>query len=297
MGIGIIDIPDQPPEGHSLPGAGGIGEGGLVAGPGEALLKGVLGDILGDRTVQMKGPALGRGGEDLDLCDVAVAETGCRGIVPDAAVPVLVLLLKACPHILVAEDVQPLGVHRGVCQEEEAHPVTVRVLLTGIPPGQHRRPLPGLRVIDIIVREFDLIAVRRGQLDLVPGRHSADQVAEVHDVGPLDRLVYLVEVLILGRIPLVAPVEDRTLHDVRGIPVTHHRQVLLHPGGRHRLLVDYCLSIPLVLDDLKLGGLCRDRHGKNQQKYAEDHRRSIRSEHSRSPMLPDHDHYQYKLEW
>ena len=282
--VAVVHVSDETPERHPFPGAVRVRVGGAVAGPPEALLEVGLGDVTLDGPVQQHGPVGRRRREDLDLRDVPVRELGGRRQVVLAAVPAPVLRVHALSHVLVAEDMEPVRVGRGVGPEEETHAVLIAVALAGRPPGENGRTLPRQGGDDVVVGEPDRETVARGDLHLATGLHASDEVAEVLEIGPLDGLVHLVEVAVLGRVPLGrvggCGLDDRALEEVGGDAVPEDGEVALHPGDIVGHLGRDGRAVVRIADDLHLGRLRRGRNdqeqdeGQAEKQVARSHRQS-----------------------
>ena len=271
--VAVVDVPDEPPEGHALPFAVGVRVAGAVTLPPEALLEVGLGDVALDGPVQQHRPVGRRGRVDLDLRDVPVRELGGRRQVVLAAVPAPVFRVHGLAHVLVAEDVEPVRVRRVVGPEEEADAVLIPVALAERPPGKHRRALPRQGGDDVVVGEPDREPVARGDLHLAAGLHAPDEVAEVLEVGPPDGLVHLVEVGVLGRVPLGriggSFVHHGALEEVGGGSVPEDGEVALHPGDVVGHLGRDGGAVARVADHLHLGRLRGGRGGHEQDEDQE----------------------------
>ena len=105
------------------------------------------------------------------------------------------------PHVIIAKDMFPLTVYRGVSKEDQAHPgeISRRVPhslslpdtgLFTIIPADHYRALPGLWVVDIFIPELHMVAIRCLDHHLITGIHAPDKVAEIFDIRPFDSTLH-----------------------------------------------------------------------------------------------------------
>jgi len=264
MLVSIINESAEEPERHPFPCPSlGIGIRSLVIRAelaGECRFKVISCDCLVQAAqslpVKDKCPFSNRRGVDPDCGDIFGREA-CHGWVLNSCIPVVVpvLLGKCFMHIPLPGDM----VLRG-----EKEPWAVAVLGDILPvsiPCNDRIAQVGIDMrigIDTIIRERGLPAICRNEGDLGARLHSSDEIAEIADPGPLDRIIDLgrVHALCLCGIPEIGRIEGDTLVHVMRDPITDNREVCFHPDVVNRGFIDDGDAVRIILDDVNLGNFC-----------------------------------------